>query len=66
MYKVVRATYQDGILRPVEDLSLEEEQQVVVTDENRELLAYDGWTRYVEVEPEFFSPGAKRPEPLAS
>jgi hypothetical protein len=39
---------------------------VLVTDENRELLAYDGWTRYVEVEPEFFSPGQKRPEQLAS
>jgi predicted DNA-binding antitoxin AbrB/MazE fold protein len=30
MYKVIRATYQDGVLRPVEDLPLEEQQQVVV------------------------------------
>ena len=30
MYQVVRATYRDGVLRPVEDLSLEDEQQVVV------------------------------------
>jgi predicted DNA-binding antitoxin AbrB/MazE fold protein len=30
MYKVVKATYQDGVLRPVEDLQLEEQQQVVV------------------------------------
>jgi hypothetical protein len=38
------------------------EQQVVVTDENRELLAYDGWTRYVDEPPDYFSPGAKGPE----
>jgi predicted DNA-binding antitoxin AbrB/MazE fold protein len=30
MYKVVKAIYQDGVLKPVEDLSLEEQQQVVV------------------------------------
>jgi hypothetical protein len=42
------------------------EAEVLVTDENRELLAYDGWSRYVDVAPEFFSPGQKPPEPLAS
>ena len=35
-----------------------------LTDENRELLAYDGWTRYVDEPPDFFSPGAKGPEPV--
>jgi predicted DNA-binding antitoxin AbrB/MazE fold protein len=30
MYEVVKAIYQDGVLKPVEDLSLEEQQQVVV------------------------------------
>jgi predicted DNA-binding antitoxin AbrB/MazE fold protein len=30
MYKVVKATYLDGVLKPLEDLSLEEEQQVVI------------------------------------
>jgi hypothetical protein len=42
------------------------EAEVLVTDENRELLAYDGWTRYVEVEPDFFSPGTKRTTPPVS
>jgi hypothetical protein len=36
------------------------ETEVVVTDENRELLAYDGWTAYVDVAPDFFSAGEKR------
>ena len=39
------------------------ETEVVVTDENRELLAYDGWTAYVEVMPAFFSAGANKPQP---
>lgn len=30
MYQVVKATYQDGVLKPVKDLSLEDEQQVVI------------------------------------
>ena len=63
-----------GCIMEVEDDGREEttllvryagkEQQVVVTDENRELLAYDGWTRYVDEPPDFFSPGAKGPEPI--
>lgn len=36
--------------------------EVLVTDENRELLAYDA--RYVDVAPEFFSPGRKGREPV--
>ena len=40
--------------------------EVVVTDQNREYLAYDGWSDYVDVMPDFFSPGEKRPEPLVS
>ena len=61
-----------GCIMAVEDDGREEttllvryagkEQRVVVTDENRELLAYDGWTRYVDEPPDFFSPGAKGPE----
>ena len=61
-----------GCIMAVEDDGQEEttllvryagnEAQVVVTDENRELLAYDGWTRYVEVTPDYFSPGAKKPQ----
>lgn len=61
-----------GCIMAVEDDGQEEttllvryagnEAQVVVTDENRELLAYDGWTRYVEVAPDYFSPGAKKPQ----
>ena len=39
--------------------------EVVVTDANRELLAYDGWTAYVDVMPDFFSAGARRPVPIA-
>jgi predicted DNA-binding antitoxin AbrB/MazE fold protein len=30
MYQVLKATYQDGVLKPAEDLPLEEQQQVVV------------------------------------
>jgi predicted DNA-binding antitoxin AbrB/MazE fold protein len=30
MYEVVKAIYQDGVLKPAEDLSLQEQQQVVV------------------------------------
>ena len=39
------------------------ETQIVVSDENRERLAYDGWTAHVDVVPDFFSPGKKKPEP---
>jgi hypothetical protein len=40
--------------------------EVVVTDENRDLLAYDGWTSYVDVIPDFFSSGEKgSPSPEA-
>ena len=42
------------------------EAEVLITDENRELLAYDGWSRYVDVAPEFFSPGQKPSEQLTS
>lgn len=35
--------------------------EIVVTDENRELLAYDGWTAYMDVIPEFFSTQARAP-----
>jgi predicted DNA-binding antitoxin AbrB/MazE fold protein len=30
MYRVVKATYQDGVLKPIENLSLEEQEQVLV------------------------------------
>jgi len=40
--------------------------EVVVTDANRELLAYNGWSSYVEVIPDFFSAGGKPPEPLVA
>ena len=40
------------------------EVEVLVTDQNRELLAIDGWTRYVDVAPDYFSPGEKKPQPL--
>jgi hypothetical protein len=63
-----------GCIMEVEDDGSEEatlvlrygntEAQVVVTDENRELLAYDGWTAYAEVMPDFFSAGEKKPETL--
>lgn len=39
------------------------EAKIVVTDENRELLAYDGWTQYVDVLPDFFSSGRGAPTP---
>ncbi len=42
------------------------EAEVVVTNENRELLAYDGWTEYVDVVPDFFSAGEKKPERLVA
>jgi hypothetical protein len=35
------------------------EAQIVVTNENREFLAYDGWTEYVDVIPDFFSAGKR-------
>jgi hypothetical protein len=33
------------------------EVEMVVTEQNRELLAYDGWSAYVDVIPDFFSAG---------
>lgn len=40
------------------------EIEILVTDENRELLAYDGWSAYVDVIPDFFSAGEKKSQPL--
>jgi hypothetical protein len=65
-----------GCITDVEDDGREEttlvllydstEAQIVVTDQNRELLAYDGWAAYVDVMPDFFSPGEKKPQLLPS
>jgi hypothetical protein len=44
----------------------DKETEIAVTDENRELLAYDGWTAYVDVIPDFFSAGEKKPERLVA
>ncbi len=63
-----------GCIMDVEDDGREEatlvlrygdvEAEVTVTDDNRELLAYDGWTAYVDVIPDFFSAGSKKPASL--
>jgi hypothetical protein len=65
-----------GCIMDVEDDGREEatlvlryndnQAQIVVTDENREFLAYDGWTEYVDVIPDFFSAGEKKPEHLVT
>jgi hypothetical protein len=39
------------------------EAEIIITEENRELLAYNGWTAYVDVVPDFFSAGENRAKP---
>ena len=39
------------------------EAEIIVTEENRELLAYNGWTTYVAVVPDFFSAGKNKTKP---
>ena len=39
------------------------EAEIIITEENRELLAYNGWTAHVDVVPDFFSAGKNKTEP---